>query len=89
MSLMETLFGSPMKEILKQIPVADEVAAALLGREGFFGELLNLAEHTERIEEASALLLPALAKLDLSADELYRLQVEAFEWSNNVSSNAN
>ena len=84
MSLMDTLFGIDMQEILAQIPVIDEVADALLRRSGFFGELLHLAECIERMEEKESLVAPALRQLALSTDELVELEVAAFEWTDNV-----
>lgn len=85
MSLMDTLFGQPMAEILEQVSVVDEVSHALLYRKGFYGDLLKLAEYMERIEQTGALLIPTLRKLDLSIEDLYALQLQAFEWSNNLS----
>ncbi|MGB7479610.1 MAG: EAL domain-containing protein [Burkholderiaceae bacterium] len=85
MSLMDTLFGSPMEKILQQISVADAVSAALLERAGLYGDMLKLAEYIERIEDARPLLLPTLRKLGLSIDELYQLELAAFEWSNAIS----
>jgi EAL and modified HD-GYP domain-containing signal transduction protein len=84
MSLMDTLFGMPMEEILAQIPVVDEVSAALLERGGFFGELLHLAECIERAEEKEALVAPAVRQLSLSTEDLVELEVSAFEWTDNV-----
>ncbi len=84
MSLMDTLFGMDMEEILAQIPVVDEVADALLRREGFFGELLHLAECIERMEEKEALVAPAVRRLALSTDDLVELEVAAFEWTDSV-----
>jgi EAL and modified HD-GYP domain-containing signal transduction protein len=84
MSLMDTLFGIPMDEIVRQIPVIDEVANALTGRAGFFGELLRLAECMERIEETADQVMPALRELALSADELVELEMAAFAWSDTV-----
>ena len=84
MSLMDTLFGMPMEEIVMQIPVIDEVSAALLNRSGFFGELLHLAECIERMEEMEDQVAPALRELALSADELVELEMAAFEWSDTV-----
>lgn len=84
MSLMDTLFGMPMEEIVKQIPVIDEVAAALLKRSGFFGELLHLAECIERMEEMEDQVAPALRELAISTDELVELEMAAFEWSDTV-----
>ena len=84
MSLMDTLFGMPMEDIVKQIPVIDEVSNALLKRTGFFGELLHLAECIERMEENEDLVAPALRELAISTDELVELEMAAFEWSDTV-----
>ncbi|MET3132281.1 EAL and modified HD-GYP domain-containing signal transduction protein [Oxalobacteraceae bacterium GrIS 1.11] len=84
MSLMDTLFGVPMTEILKQIPVKDEVSAALLERTGFYGELLKLAECIERIEEMEDQIVPTLRELAMSTEDLVELEMAAFEWSDNV-----
>jgi EAL and modified HD-GYP domain-containing signal transduction protein len=84
MSLMDTLFGMPMEEIVMQIPVIDEVSAALLKRTGFFGELLHLAECIERMEEDEDKVAPALRDLAISSDELVDMEMAAFEWSDTV-----
>ncbi len=84
MSLMDTLFGMPMADILTQIPVSDEVADALMFRGGFFGDLLKLAECIERIEEMESHIVPTLRDLAMSTDELVELEMAAFEWSDNV-----
>ena len=84
MSLMDTLFGIPMSEILAQIPVNEEVSEALLYRGGFFGDLLKLAECIERIEEMDDHIIPTLRDLAMSTDELVELEMAAFEWSDNV-----
>jgi EAL and modified HD-GYP domain-containing signal transduction protein len=84
MSLMDTLFGIPMSEILAQIPVIDEVQDALMFRGGFFGDLLKLAESIEQIEELEHQIVPTLRDLAVSTDELVELEMAAFEWSDNV-----
>lgn len=84
MSLMDTLFGIPMVEILSQIPVNEDVSEALLYRGGFFGDLLKLAECIERIEEMDDHIVPTLRDLAMSTDELVELEMAAFEWSDNV-----
>jgi len=83
MSLMDALFSVPMADLVEQIPVSDEVAAALVKRSGFFGELLRLAESLEQMEEGDA-LLPVLGELADSGDELVELEMAAFEWSDKV-----
>jgi EAL and modified HD-GYP domain-containing signal transduction protein len=84
MSLMDTLFGVPMSEILKQIHVIDDVSEALLSRTGFFGDLLRLAECIERIEDMEDQIVPTLRELAMSTEELVELEMAAFEWSDNV-----
>lgn len=83
MSLMDALFSVPMADLVEQIPVSDEVAAALVKRSGFFGELLRLAESLEQMEEGDA-MLPVLGELADSGDELVELEMAAFEWSEKV-----
>jgi len=85
MSLMDTLFSQSMQEILDQVSVVEEVSAALLHRKGFYGDVLKLAEYIERMEQAGALLMPTLNRLGLSIEDLYALQLSAFEWSNNIA----
>ena len=85
MSLMDTLFGLPMEKILEQIAVIDEVSNALLERKGIYGEMLKLAEYVERIDETSPLLLQTLEKLQLAIEDLYSLQLAAFEWVDTIS----
>lgn len=83
MSLMDALFSVPMADLVEQIPVSDEVAAALVKRTGFFGELLRLAESLEQMEEGDA-MLPVLGELADSGDDLVELEMAAFEWSDKV-----
>jgi EAL and modified HD-GYP domain-containing signal transduction protein len=88
MSLMDTLFSIPMEEILEQISVVDSVSDALLHRRGQHGDMLRLAEHMERIEEAGPMLDDLVHKFRLSSDDLYSLQLSAFEWSDKVARNS-
>lgn len=85
MSLMDTVFGIPMQEILQHIPVVDEVRDALLSRKGYFGMLLTLVEHTERIDREGEQLQQQMLGLRLTHNDLYLLQLAAFEWSDQAS----
>ena len=84
MSLMDVLFGIPMADIVEQIPVGDEVRQALVGRAGFFGELLKLAESIEQADENTELVLPTLKELQISGDDMIELEMSAFQWSDSV-----
>jgi EAL and modified HD-GYP domain-containing signal transduction protein len=81
MSLMDVLFCIPMADIVDQIPVSDEIRQALLKREGFFGELLRLAESIEQSDED---VLPSLKALAISGDDMVELEMSAFQWSDSV-----
>jgi EAL and modified HD-GYP domain-containing signal transduction protein len=84
LSLLDSLFGQPIKKILDQIVLGEDVCNALLYRSGFYGDLLKLSEYVEKPSDASRLLGPLLLKLGLPVEELYPLQLEAFEWSNSL-----
>lgn len=85
MSLMDAVFSMPMEKILQQVPVVDDVRDALLRREGYFGQLLSLVEYTEWQKKTDTLLLPAMREMKLSCNDLYLLQLAAFEWSDHVT----
>jgi EAL and modified HD-GYP domain-containing signal transduction protein len=85
MSLMDALFSLPMKELLEQVPVADDVTAALMHRQGFCGELLKLVEYLEQIKECENQLPQILKHLTLSNDDLVEIEMEAFQWSDSVT----
>lgn len=87
MSLMDTLFGASMDKILEQISVAADVRDALLNRVGFYGEILQLAEYIENIEEYGAPLTAALENLQLTSEDMNAMQLAAFEWSESISRN--
>lgn len=81
MSLMDALFGMSMEDILNQLPVAQPVRDALLGRAGLYGDMLKLAECLERVKDSGPVPAQLLRKLGLSAEELYQIELKAFEWS--------
>ena len=84
MSLMDALFGIPMADIVEQIPVSDDVRQALIGRAGFFGELLKLSESIEQADDSTELVLPTLKELQISGDDMIELEMSAFQWSDSV-----
>jgi len=87
MSLIDALFGMDMETILTQISISVEIREALLLRTGFYGEILQLAENIEQGDKSVSEMKELLDGLGLSADAFYALEKEAFEWSNNISTN--
>jgi EAL and modified HD-GYP domain-containing signal transduction protein len=86
MSLMPTLLGVPMDEILAQLPVAQRVKNALDDYSGQHGELLRLVEATEQsdllvTEEALHLLSGGST---LNAQFISNCIAQALTWANNL-----
>ncbi|HEX7645632.1 MAG TPA: EAL domain-containing protein [Burkholderiaceae bacterium] len=85
MSLMDTLFGIPMANILEQMPVADEVSVALLLREGMLGDMLHLVEYLERMHDSGEQAIEAFSRLQLTNEDLVDIQLDAYAWSDAVA----
>lgn len=81
MSLMDTLLGMPLAEIISPLDPPAEIRDALLSRSGLLGKLLTLFEHLEHYDmEAASQLLEELAPL--SIEQVTRAELEALAWSN-------
>jgi EAL and modified HD-GYP domain-containing signal transduction protein len=50
LSILDTLMQAPMQTILQNLPISDEIAAALLNKEGVLGEALNCALAYETLD---------------------------------------
>lgn len=85
LSLVSALLGIPLADILKTLPVPEEVRIALLDRSGPLGEILQLAEKLEHTDvdavEAHLASLPFLGAH--AANEAY---IQAIEWANRIGS---
>ncbi|NLD68480.1 MAG: EAL domain-containing protein [Limnobacter sp.] len=53
LSKVDALFGMPLAEALKDLPLAAPIRAALLERDGRLGALLQLCEARERLDEGA------------------------------------
>jgi len=75
-SLLDSLLGQPMEEVLEGLPLSPELAEALKGGQGQAGELLNLAQDMEHADWKAVedildeLKLPANTASELNADAL-------------------
>ncbi|MGH8855250.1 MAG: EAL and HDOD domain-containing protein, partial [Telluria sp.] len=79
MSLADALFSIPMREILDNVEVADDVRAALLDQTGDFGTMLRVAGLLEAAEGGSK-LTNALRKLGLKVAQIREMELAAFDW---------
>lgn len=87
LSLMPTLIGSSMNEILAQLPLARPVLDALGERHGVLGDLLNLIESLENEDsEKAAAVLTGLP--DIDATYANSCLTRALAWANNLAREA-
>lgn len=86
MSLLDTLLGMPMEEVVKQVSLASDVENALLNHEGELGNLLLLVEKMERNDFHAAEGL--LADMQLNLGNLMQAQIEAMRWAHMLNETA-
>ncbi|SDI29154.1 EAL and HDOD domain-containing protein [Propionivibrio dicarboxylicus] len=88
-SLLDVLLNMPMPEILKELPLQEEVVAALADPEngGILGKLLSIVAHTEKGQFGRASLL--LDELDISPDTHAAAQVLALHWAARINIDSN
>lgn len=88
LSLLDTLLGIKMQQIIDNLGISEEMGAALLNRQGRLGLALKLAEANEagNIDETQEIL----NELNfLSLDELTNAELEALSWANRIGEMAN
>ncbi len=87
LSLLDTLFGVPLSEIVSRLGLADEVKSALLARQGRLGRMLTLLEKKEANDIGAVRgILGELAILGLG--ELTAAELEAVSWANRIGETA-
>lgn len=86
MSLLDTLLGMPLAEVVKQVSLASDVENALLNHDGKLGKLLLLVEKMEQNDFDAALGI--LAETQLSQGDLTLAQLEAMRWANAIKETA-
>ncbi len=87
LSLMPTLVGSSMAEVLAQLPLATPVHAALSDRGGVLGDLLSLIESLEQDDGAKAeSILHRIPGIDASYAN--SCLSRALSWANNLAREA-
>lgn len=88
LSLMDTLFGVPLREVLDAIPLDPSIEAALTDRQGELGKLLNLAISMEQDKENNLgdCLEDCLRTCSfLSLEAINQAEAHALEWAHNIN----
>jgi EAL and modified HD-GYP domain-containing signal transduction protein len=83
LSLLDTLMGEPLQEILVRMSLQEDVEIALLKHQGSLGELLTLCEKIET-GDLDAIQEMLHARPGFSVDMLNKAQLEALWWANNI-----
>lgn len=78
LSLVDVLFETSIEEIVKELCLSDEIAAALLHREGELGDLLALAETLEQANFGK--IRELIGSSDIPISRLLTAQVDAYNW---------
>ena len=81
-SLLDVMLSMPMESALGLLSVPEPVAAALLRREGFLGDLLTLAEACESSDDA--MFNRAAGLLHLSSQQINLAHLQALAWADHL-----
>jgi EAL and modified HD-GYP domain-containing signal transduction protein len=77
-SMLGTLFGMPIEEVLRPLMISDAMRAAVLTRGGELGQLLTLIETAESGDFLQ--LSEALHTLQVSHEDFNLMAVQACDW---------
>ena len=87
-SLLDVLINLPMADIVRELPMHDDVVSALISPNGdsLLARLLSalIAAETGRFEEATE----AFTQLHVSPELLSKTQVTAFHWASRINADA-
>lgn len=81
-SLLEAMLDRPFREILSQIPIADEIKSALIEKKGELAFYIGLVIDYESLDWQRVSL--RVKKLGLSEQEAINLYIESTKWSNKI-----
>ena len=81
-SMIDAVVGRPMKEVLEEIPLADDVKNALLLNKGPLRRVLDLAVAHEKADWAEVSALAA--NLRVTESELPELHIQALQWPKEI-----
>ena len=84
LSLLDTLLGIEMAELVSSLSIQKDMSEALLNRRGYLGRQLELIEAHEKGEfETVSAMLSDLGFLSIS--EFTKMELEAAAWANRIS----
>lgn len=88
LSLLDTLLGIEMQQIIDKLGIPEDMSQALLTRDGRLGLALKLIEANEKGD--IAMIQSVLSHLDfLSLSELADMEMQSIGWANRIGEVAN
>ncbi|MCI8342658.1 MAG: HDOD domain-containing protein [Firmicutes bacterium] len=81
-STMDTIVNAPIEEVMAELPVADEVKAALISQEGDCGTLYKLVLSYERADWKG--IVTHAAELDMNTDSIAQIYFDCIEKVNEI-----
>jgi len=78
LSLLESIYDISVEDIITNLNLNEEVAAALLARKGDYGKLLRVMEYLEELDMNSA--TDQLASIGINPNVMPEIQLRAFNW---------
>jgi c-di-GMP-related signal transduction protein len=84
LSAMDALLDTPMTALLSEIPVADEIKDALLGKAGSFRDVYEIVSNYEAGTWEP--LLQAVKRVRINEEVIAELFLKSLDWANQVSS---
>lgn len=87
LSLVDTLLGVPLPEIIQPLNLSDDVVEGLLNHTGRLGAMLMLVESMDRAEPDA--MFAAMSNLpELSPEDINQSLTDALNWANHLSQEA-
>ncbi len=83
LSLLEKIYSISIAELIQRLNLGDDIQAALAGREGVYGELLNVAEKNEELELDTVGHL--LSEMGISMGDALVSQVSSYAWNSDAA----
>lgn len=81
-SLMDTITGAPMKKLLQELPLSDDICEALTGHNNDYKQVLDLVIAVEKGEWSIITKICEAFQIDES--QLFTIYTDALNWSNEL-----
>ncbi|MBU8878756.1 EAL domain-containing protein [Bacillus sp. FJAT-29790] len=82
LSMIDSILSIPMDEILKDLPLQEEICEALAGKENSLKDILDLAIAVEKAQWS--IISEKCNDLNIDEKDLFKMYAESLNWSNDL-----